>query len=271
MDTAIAKIRRIALLGGGVMGETVLGSLVKAVPDGEVVLVEKRRQRAEGLAASHGVQALQAGEAVRGAQVVLLVVKPQDARAVLSEISDHLESGAVLVSLCAGVSTTTCESELPGGTPVVRVMPNTPARIGEGMSAVSPGAHATPEHVAMVCELLAATGEVIEVPEKQQDAVTAVSGSGPAYVFLVAEAMIDAAVTLGLPRDVATKLVTQTLVGGSALLAEPGSHPTLLREQVTSPGGTTAAALASLEHNALRAAFGDALAAARDRSVELGG
>ncbi|OYO22783.1 pyrroline-5-carboxylate reductase [Enemella dayhoffiae] len=263
---------RVALLGGGVMGEAVLsGLLASGHAADDLVVAEKRAERAAELTVRHGVATASGPEAVRGADVVLVVVKPADVAGVLGEVAGQLAEGALVVSLCAGVSTAAVEDVLPAGTPVVRVMPNTPARIGQGMAAASAGRHASAEQVARVVELLAGTGRVVEVPEKLQDAVTAVSGSGPAYLFLVAEAMTDAAVTLGLPRDTARELVTQTLLGSATLLAENGEHPTLLREQVTSPGGTTAAALAVLEQHGLRAAFGDALTAARDRSVELGG
>lgn len=263
---------RVALLGGGVMGETVLGGLLRGgYAPSDVVVAEKRAERAAELTERHGVDTATGPDAVRSAEVVLLVVKPQDVASVLAEVVDDLADGVLVVSLAAGVTSAAIEEALPEGTAVVRVMPNTPARVGQGMAVASPGAHATDAQLELVKEMLGGTGKVLVVPEKQQDAVTAVSGSGPAYLFLVAEAMTDAAVTLGLPRDVARELVTQTLFGSATLLQESGEHPTLLREQVTSPGGTTAAALAALEAGGLRTAFADALTAARDRSVELGG
>lgn len=263
---------RVALLGGGVMGETALGGLLRGgYAPSDVVVAEKRAERAAELTERHGVDTATGPDAVRSAEVVLLVVKPQDVASVLAEVADDLADEVLVVSLAAGVTSAAIEEALPEGTAVVRVMPNTPARVGQGMAVASPGAHATDAQLELVKEMLGGTGKVLVVPEKQQDAVTAVSGSGPAYLFLVAEAMTDAAVTLGLPRDVARELVTQTLFGSATLLQESGEHPTLLREQVTSPGGTTAAALAALEAGGLRTAFADALTAARDRSVELGG
>jgi pyrroline-5-carboxylate reductase len=158
---------------------------------------------------------------------------------------------------------------LPEGVAVVRVMPNTPAQVDEGMAAISPGSHSTQDHLDRVTEILSATGRVITVPERYQDAVTAISGTGPAYLFFVVEAMIEAGVHLGLPRDTATELVVQTMLGSAKLLRETGEHPTVLRERVTSPGGTTAAAVRQLEDHKVRAAFLVAMEAARDRSREL--
>ena len=175
------------------------------------------------------------------------------------------------VSLAAGITTSYLESRLPQGRAVVRVMPNTPALVDQGMAAISGGAHCDPEHLAEAQALLAATGQVVEVPEKLQDAVTAISGSGPAYIFYVVEAMIEAGVVLGMPRATATQLVVQTLYGAATMIKETGQHPTVLREQVTSPGGTTAAALRELDDHKVRAAFITAMEAAANRSRELAG
>jgi pyrroline-5-carboxylate reductase len=175
----------------------------------------------------------------------------------------------LVVSLAAGVDTTSIETLLPEGIAVVRGMPNTPAQVDEGMAAISPGTHSTAAHLQHVTEILSATGRVVTVPERYQDAVTAVSGTGPAYLFFVVEAMIEAGVHLGLPRDTATELVVQTMLGSAKLLRETGEHPTVLRERVTSPGGTTAAAVRQLEERSVRAAFMAAMEAARDRSRDL--
>jgi pyrroline-5-carboxylate reductase len=171
--------------------------------------------------------------------------------------------------LAAGIPTRAIEKHIPDGVAVVRVMPNTPALVDEGMAAISAGTHCDDDHLATAEALLSTTGRVVRVPEKQQDAVTAISGSGPAYLFFVVEAMIEAGVHLGLPRTTATELVVQTVVGSAKLLRETGTHPTVLREQVTSPGGTTAAAIRELEDHKVRAAFITAMEAARDRSVTL--
>jgi pyrroline-5-carboxylate reductase len=199
----------------------------------------------------------------------VLVVKPQDMGAVVDEIAGSVKPGALVVSLAAGITTEFLEQRLPAGTPVVRVMPNTPALVDQGMAAISPGAHCDDEHLAHAESLLSAVGKVVQVPEKHQDAVTAISGSGPAYIFYVTEAMIEAGVFLGLPRTTATELVVQTLYGAATMLRETGDHPSVLRENVTSPGGTTVAALRTLDDHKVRAAFISALEAARDRSHEL--
>jgi pyrroline-5-carboxylate reductase len=187
----------------------------------------------------------------------------------LDEIASVVRPGQLIISLAAGITTSSIESRLPEGVPVVRVMPNTPALVDEGMAAISRGTHCDEAHLLEAEALLRATGRVLRVPEKQQDAVTAISGSGPAYLFFVVEAMIEAGVHLGLPRATATELVVQTMVGSAKLLRETGEHPTVLRERVTSPGGTTAAAVRELEDHKVRAAFMTALESARNRSRAL--
>jgi pyrroline-5-carboxylate reductase len=260
----------LAILGAGVMGETVLSGLLRAGwhPD-QIVATDRRPERRHELTARYGIQMLENTEAVAEAETVILVVKPQDMRDLLAEIAESLKPGALVVSLAAGVDTDFIESRLPEGVAVVRVMPNTPAQVDEGMAAISPGSHSTQDHLDRVTEILSATGRVITVPEQYQDAVTAISGTGPAYLFFVVEAMIEAGVHLGLPRDTATELVVQTMLGSAKLLRETGEHPTVLRERVTSPGGTTAAAVRQLEDHKVRAAFLGAMEAARDRSREL--
>ncbi|MCW2804713.1 MAG: pyrroline-5-carboxylate reductase [Propionibacteriaceae bacterium] len=260
----------LAILGAGVMGETVLSGLLRAgwTPD-QIIATDRRPERQVELRQKYGIRVLENADAAGSADTVILVVKPQDMRDLLSEISTKLRPGALVVSLAAGVDTESIESQLPEGTPVVRVMPNTPAQVDEGMAAISPGWHADQSHLDRTTAILSATGEVLTVPERYQDAVTAISGSGPAYLFFVVEAMIEAGVHLGLPRDTATELVVQTMLGSAKLLRETGEHPTVLRERVTSPGGTTAAAIRQLEDHKVRAAFITAMEAARDRSREL--
>ncbi|GAA1426638.1 pyrroline-5-carboxylate reductase [Microlunatus lacustris] len=261
---------RLAILGAGVMGETVLSGLVRAGWSPErIVATDRRPQRQLELTARYGITMLENPEAVADVDTVVLVVKPQDMTDLLAEIAPALRRGTLVVSLAAGVDTASIEAALPAGTPVVRVMPNTPAQVDEGMAAISPGSASTDEHLARVTEILSATGRVVAVPERYQDAVTAISGSGPAYLFFVVEAMIEAGVHLGLPRDTATELVVQTMLGSAKLLRETGEHPTVLRERVTSPGGTTAAAIRQLEDHKVRAAFLSAIEAARDRSRDL--
>jgi pyrroline-5-carboxylate reductase len=260
----------LAILGAGVMGETVLSGLLRAGWHADqIVATDRRLERQHELTARYGIKMLENTEAVAEAETVILVVKPQDMSDLLEEIAQAIKPGTLVVSLAAGVDTTFIESRLPEGVAVVRVMPNTPAQVDEGMAAISPGSHSTQDHLDRVTEILSATGRVITVPERYQDAVTAISGTGPAYLFFVVEAMIEAGVHLGLPRDTATELVVQTMLGSAKLLRETGEHPTVLRERVTSPGGTTAAAVRELEDHKVRAAFLRAMEAARDRSREL--
>src|SRR5680860_127747 len=260
----------VAILGAGVMGETLVSGLIRAgrrVDD--LLLVERRRDRAVELRERYGVETVTNIEAAQKAETLALVVKPQDMSDLLSEIAPHVRPGQLIVSLAAGITTAFIESHLPEGVAVVRVMPNTAALVDEGMSAISRGSHCDEEHLLEAESLMASTGHVLRVPEQQQDAVTAISGSGPAYIFFVVESMIEAGVHLGLPRGTATELVIQTVVGSAKLLRETGEHPTVLRERVTSPGGTTAAAIRQLENHKVRAAFITAIEAARDRAVAL--
>jgi pyrroline-5-carboxylate reductase len=260
----------VAIIGAGVMGETLLSGLVRAgFPVADLVVGEKRAERAAQLREKYAVTVVDTLSEVASADTIALVVKPQDMGEVLAEIGPHITPGQLVISLAAGITTDYIERHLPEGVAVVRVMPNTPALVDEGMAAISGGTHCDEEHLVRAEQMLAATGRVVRVPEKQQDAVTAISGSGPAYLFFVVEAMIEAGVHLGLPRSTATELVVQTMVGSAKLLRETGEHPTVLREQVTSPGGTTAAAIRQLEDHKVRAAFISAMEAARDRSKAL--
>ncbi|SDR96493.1 pyrroline-5-carboxylate reductase [Jiangella sp. DSM 45060] len=259
----------VALLGAGVMGEALLAGILQGRPASDLLVGEKRPERAAELTERYGVEVVGNAEAVRRAGTVLLVVKPHDVGPLLDDVAAEARPGQLFVSLAAGITTAFVEARLPDGVAVVRVMPNTPALVGEGMAAISPGTHSGDEQLREAEELLRSTGRVTRVPESQQDAVTAVSGSGPAYVFYVAESMIEGGVHLGLTRATATELVVQTLAGSAALLRDSGEHPTVLRERVTSPGGTTAAALRQLEDGKVRADFLAALEAARDRSRAL--
>ena len=260
----------LGVIGAGVMGETLMAGLLRAgwEPD-QITAADRHAARLAELGKRYGIGTGSTAEVSAQSDTVVIVVKPQDTGEVLPVVAAALRPGTLVVSLCAGVSTAQIEAAMPAGTPVVRVMPNTPAQVDEGMAAISPGTSATEEHLDHVSALLAAVGKVITVPEKYQDAVTAISGSGPAYLFFVVEAMIDAGVMLGLPRDTATTLVVQTMYGSAKLLSESGEHPTVLRERVTSPGGTTAAALRQLEDHSVKAAFITAMEAARDRSRAL--
>lgn len=261
---------RLAVIGAGVMGETLIAGLLRAGWAADrITAADRHGPRLIELEQRYGIHTATTEAAAAGADTVVVVVKPQDTAEVLPLVGGAITEGTLVVSLCAGITTGQIEAAMPDGTAVVRVMPNTPAQVDEGMSAISGGAVASAEHLEHVSELLQAVGKVVTVPEKYQDAVTAISGSGPAYLFFVVEAMIDAGVMLGLPRDVATTLVVQTMFGSAKLLADSGEHPTVLRERVTSPGGTTAAALRELEDHRVKAAFITAMEAARDRSRAL--
>jgi pyrroline-5-carboxylate reductase len=260
----------VAIFGAGVMGETLLAGLIRAGrPAADLVVTERREDRAAELREKHGVEVVSNVEAAEKADTLVFVVKPQDMGALCDEIAPHVRPGALVVSLAAGITTEFLESHLPQGCPVVRVMPNTPALVDQGMAALAPGAHCDQEHLVEARQLLEAVGRVVVLDEKHLDAVTAISGSGPAYFFYIVEAMIEAGVFLGLPRSTATELVVQTCYGAATMLRETGEHPSVLREQVTSPGGTTVAALRTLDDHKVRAAFISALEAARDRSHEL--
>jgi len=261
----------IAVLGAGKIGEALLSGLLHGGRSAsDLLFTERHPERAAELTEQYGIASVEVAEAAKRADVLVVAVKPQDIDPVLDELAPLVDKDSLVVSVCAGLPTSLYERRLPAGVPVVRVMPNTPMVVNEAMSAVSPGTHATPEHVALVKELLSTVGQVVEVPEKQQDAVTALSGSGPAYFFFLVEAMIDAGILLGLPRAVAEKLIIQSAVGAAKMLAETDEHPVILREAVTSPAGTTINAIRELEKHGVRAALLAAIEAARDRSVELG-
>jgi len=262
--------KTVAIFGAGVMGSTLLSGLVRSGRDvADLVITGRNTERAEELASSTGVRRLSNVDAAALADTLVLVVKPQDMSGLLAEIRDQVRPGALVVSLAAGITTAFLEERLPPGTAVVRVMPNTPALVDEGMAAISPGQACDEVHLVEAEELLRSCGKVLRIPEKHQDAVTAISGSGPAYIFYVVEAMIEAGVLLGLPRATSTELVVQTLYGAATMLKETRQHPTVLREQVSSPGGTTMAALRQLDDHKVRAAFVTAMEAAAERSKAL--
>jgi pyrroline-5-carboxylate reductase len=262
--------RGLAIVGGGKIGEALLSGLVRrGGPDG-LLVCERSAERAAQLSERYGVPAVDLGEAAARARVLLLAVKPQDIDSLLARLTDVVDTGHLVVSVAAGVPTARIEAALPSGVPVVRVMPNTPALVDEGMSVLSAGAHAGDEHLDEAEALLATVGQVRRVPESQQDAVTALSGSGPAYFFYLVEAMVDAGILLGLPRALAADLIVQTALGAAVMMRDSGEHPVQLREAVSSPGGTTIAAVRELERHGVRSALMAAIEAAHARSVELG-
>ena len=262
--------KTVAIFGAGVMGSTLLSGLIRSGRDvADLAITGRNVERTEELASTYGVRRMSNVDAALVADTLVLVVKPQDMGGLLAEIRGQVRPGALVVSLAAGITTGFLEERLPPGTAVVRVMPNTPALVDEGMAAISPGLNCDEVHLSEAEELLRSCGKVLRIPEKHQDAVTAISGSGPAYIFYVVEAMIEAGVLLGMPRATSTELVVQTLYGAATMLKETGQHPTVLREQVSSPGGTTMAALRQLDDHKVRAAFVTAMEAASERSKQL--
>jgi pyrroline-5-carboxylate reductase len=261
----------VAILGGGKIGEALLSGLLRGErTPADVVVVEKHAERAGYIADKYGVKTVDIAAATAAASTLVLAIKPQDIDALLVELAPHTTVEHLVVSVAAGVTTARIERALSPGVAVVRCMPNTPALVDEAMTAVSAGQHADDAHLDLAEQLLAAVGRVVRVPESQLDAVTALSGSGPAYFFYLVEAMIDAGILLGLPRALAADLIVQTAIGASVMLRDSGEHPVQLREAVTSPGGTTIAAIRELEVHGVRAALIAAIEAAAKRSRELG-
>ncbi len=266
---------RIAVIGGGRIGEALVSGLLAAGRQArDLVITERVEARGRQLSSEYGIRISQSiADACEGADVVVVAVKPVDVDAVLAELAafqENSDDDQLIVSLAAGITTARYEKLLPAGSAVVRVMPNTPMLVGQGASAICPGRFATAEHMDLVDEMMGAVGLVRRVKESSMDAVTAVSGSGPAYFFLAIEAMVDAGVALGLARPVARDLAVQTLVGAGAMLAESGESATELRAAVMSPGGTTAAAVRQFEKDGLRSAFFEAMAVVHDKSVAMG-
>jgi pyrroline-5-carboxylate reductase len=264
--------RRTAFLGGGRMAEALISGLIRSggrAPD-EIMVTNRRDERARELAGKYGVVAtLDNPEAARWANVLVLMAKPQDMDALLGQIRGHVNSDDLVISFAAGIRTSFVEKRLPDGVAVVRVMSNVPVMVDEAMSVLAAGTHAGEHHMATAEELLGYVGKVLQLSESHMDAVTATSGSGPAYFFLLAEAMIEACILLGLSRDVATDLIIQTMLGSAKMLRDTGKHPVELREMVTSPGGTTIAAIRHLEEAGVRAAFLNAIDAAKRRGEQL--
>jgi pyrroline-5-carboxylate reductase len=261
---------RLAVLGAGKLGEALLSGMLRAGRStSDLVVVVRRAERAKLLEERYGVRAVPLAEAAE-AEVLLVTVKPQDIDALVDDLAAHVGDGTLVVSLAAGIPTAYYEKRLAPGTPVVRVMTNTPVLVDQAMSALSAGSHVEERHLSLAEDLLRSVGKVVRVPESQQDAVTALSGSGPAYFFYLVEAMTDAGILLGLPRAVAADLLVQTALGAAIMLRDSGEHPVKLREAVTSPAGTTINAIRELENHGVRAALLAAIEAARDRSRELG-
>ncbi len=265
---------RIAIIGGGKIGEALLAGLIAAGRQAKnIVVAEKVDSRAKEIADEYGVLVTDVTSAVENAHYVVLAVKPEAVDAVLRKLAsadDNAETERVTVTLVAGIPISRYEGALQAGSPVVRVMPNTPMLVNEAMSAVAPGRYVSDEQLAGVVSMLEAVGKVLVVPERQMDAVTAISGSGPAYVFLLTEAMIDAGVALGLTRAQASEMAVQTVRGAGLLMSESGLSPIDLRAAVTSPGGTTAAAIREFEVGGLRGTVYQATKACAEASARAG-
>jgi pyrroline-5-carboxylate reductase len=264
--------RRICVLGAGKAGEALVAGLLSSgwAKAEDVVATARRQERLDELAERYGIETTRANaDAVKGAQVVVIAVKPQDIETLLAEIGSALEPSQTVLSIAAAIPTALIERHVGDTVPVVRAMPNTPVTVHEGMAGISAGAHAGEAELALAEEVLGSVGRSVRVDEAYMDAVTAVSGSGPAYFALLAESMIEAGILLGLSREVSTDLVVQTMLGTAKLLRDEKMHPVELREMVTSPGGTTISAIRELEQAGVRAAFLNAIQAAMKRSREL--
>jgi len=262
-------MKRIAILGAGRIGEALLTGLLSSGWS-DIVVTSRSEARVAELGERHGVAATTSNaDAVAGAALIVVAVKPQDIEALLAQIHDAVSAEQTVLSVAAAIPTAYIEARLPAGVPVVRAMPNAPSTVHEGMAGIAPGSHAGDEQLALAEDVLEHLGLVVRVPESAMDAVTAISGSGPAYFALLAEAMIEAGLLLGVSREISTKLVVQTMLGTAKQLRDEGMHPVELREAVTSPGGTTIAAIRELEQAGVRAAFLNAIQAAMTRAREL--
>lgn len=262
--------KQFGMIGGGMMGEALLSRLVaqKVFEPGLIVVSEPNRSRQEFLAQQYHVQVTDQNQQAAESDVLLLAIKPQVFPQVAQEISGQSVS-ALVISILAGTPIVQLEAAFPGA-PVIRAMPNTPAAVGAGITAIAAGQHAQPQHIEQAKQILSTVGEVVEVPESMLDAVTGLSGSGPGYIAIVIEALADGGVAAGLPRATALKLSIQTVRGTAQLLQESEIHPGELKDRVTSPGGTTIAGIAELEKAGVRSAFIEAVKAAVVRSKELG-
>lgn len=254
------------------MGEALVRGLLRAglVSPEDLWVADANGDKLARVAREHGVRAGTNAEAAAASDVIIVAVKPNDVPAVLRDIGAALRPGACVISIAAGVPLRVIEGNLPPGTPAVRAMPNTPCLIGQGAVALAPGRHARSEHMAWAQRLFGAVGVAVTVSEAHMDAVTGLSGSGPAYAYLFIEGLADGGVQAGLPRDVALLLAAQTVAGAARMVLETGRHPGELKDMVTSPAGTTIAGVSVLEDRGLRGAALRAVQAAAQRSAELG-
>jgi pyrroline-5-carboxylate reductase len=264
--------KKIALIGAGNMGKALLRGILKAglTPPENLTVVDVHEPRLQELRKDFPVRVTRdSREAVAGAEVVILAVKPRTLNEVLDAIRGVVTPKQVFISIIAGVETSYICDRLGKENPVVRVMPNIAATVDAAASAVAAGSHAREEHMALAVAVFSAVGEVVVVEEEHLDAVTGLSGSGPAYIYMVVEALCDGGVKMGLPREIAMKLAVQTVLGAAKLVKETGQHPATLRDQVTTPGGTTISAVHELEERGLRAMLISAVVTATERSRAL--
>ncbi len=266
------QVRKLALIGAGKLGEGLLAGVLRSgfVPPARVEVTVAHAERAEQLAEKYGVRAHTSNaRAVAGADLVILALKPQQVKGFLHEARPHLAKQALVISAAASVTTALIERQLGHAARVIRAMPNTPCLIRHGMTALAPGRHATPENVETAREIFSSMGRVVVVDEKYMDAITGLSASGPAYVYLIIESLAEAGVKLGLPRDLSTELSAQTLLGASALVLETGEHPAKLKDVVTTPAGCTIDGLLELEEGGLRVTLIKAVVRAAERAKQL--
>ena len=270
----MAGSKKVAFVGGGMMAEAMVKGFLQSGVRGkdDVVIMDPAQARRDVMSSTYGVTCFPAektDECIKGAAVVIVAVKPQYLEPALAGIAPHVGSDALVVSIVAGSSLARLSGLLPSARRFIRVMPNTPCLVGEAASAFCLGDHATRDDAALVRTLMGSVGEIVEVPERQIDAVTGLSGSGPAYVYMLIEAMSDGGVAAGLPRPIATKLAAKTVCGAAKMVLDTGKHPGELKDQVTSPAGTTIAGVRSLESNKMRSAVIEAVLAAANRANEL--
>lgn len=259
-------------IGSGAMGEALIRGLVSraGVPPGQITACDVVAERLKSLKREIGLRTASSNrQAIKDATVVILAVKPNVVPGVLQEVREILSPSQLLISIAAGVKTAAIESALHHPVPVIRVMPNTPCLVGQSAAALAAGSHAGERHVSVALAMFEAVGIAIPTEEKLLDAVTGLSGSGPAYVYVFIEALSDAGVRMGLPRDMSTRLAVQTVKGAAEMVLQTGKHPGVLKDMVTSPGGTTIAGLHELERGKLRATVMNAVEAATRRSKEL--
>ena len=259
----------VGIVGIGAMGNALLKGLLAALPPDRLMIADAVPEKLQKAQAAYRVQAAETVKIAAACNVIFLAVKPQDMGPLLEEMAPAMRGGQLVVSVAAGVTIAEIARHLPAQTGIIRIMPNTPCLVGEGVLAVSAGENVAENELQKVVSWLEKLGMVRVVPEKALDAITGLSGSGPAYVFLFIEALADGGVMAGLPRPLAQELAVQTVLGAARLAREPGTHPALLREMVTSPGGTTASGLFELEQGALRSVVQKAVKAACARAKEL--